>query len=158
LKEGAAFVPDHERPLGTAARQAGVVRDVVVSKLGAEHHKDEVGRPARLVWVQTGKAGPGGRPEVLLLCTDPLDLDAQPVALGYKYRWWVELFFRWLKCVLGCRHLLSTDRGGLTIQVYAALIASLLVSLCTGRKPTKPTFDMLSFFFARSPTAAALQP
>jgi Transposase DDE domain len=157
LKEGAAFTPDRERPLSAAARAAGVVRDVVARRLGTGHHKDEVGRPVRLVWVRTGQAGPGGRPEVLLLCTDRLDLDAELVALGYRYRWWVELFFRWLKCLLGCRHLLSTDPGGVTIQVYAALIASLLVSLSTGRKPSKRTFEMLCFYFAGWASAEEVQ-
>jgi IS4 transposase len=107
--------------------------------------------------VRTGRARADGEPEILLLCTDRLDLGAELVALGYKYRWWVELFFRWLKCILGCRHLLSTDQGGITIQVYAALIASLLVSLCTGRKPSKRTFEMLCFFFAGWATAAEIQ-
>jgi len=157
LKENTAFTAQQERPVGADARQAGVTRDVVASKLGTDHHKDEVGQPVRLVWVHTGKAGGDGRPEVLLLCTDRLDLDAELVALGYKYRWWVELFFRWLKCILGCRHLLSTDLGGLTIQVYAALIASLLVSLCTGRKPAKRTFEMLCFYFAGWATAEEVQ-
>jgi Transposase DDE domain len=157
LKEDAAFTPQAERPIAAAARQAGVVRDVVVQRLGTEHHKDEIGQRVRLVWVRTGKTRADGQPEVLLLCTDRLDLEAELVALGYKYRWWVELFFRWLKCILGCRHLLSTDLGGVTIQVYAALIASLLVSLCTGRKPTKRTFEMLCFFFAGWATAEELQ-
>jgi DDE family transposase len=157
LKEDAAFALDHERPVSAAARQAGVVRDVVARRLGTDHHKDEVGQPVRLVWVRTGRARADGQPEVLLLCTDRLDLDAELVALGYKYRWWVELFFRWLKCVLGCRHLLSTDPGGITIQVYAALIASLLVSLCTGRKPSKRTFEMLCFFFAGWATPEEIQ-
>jgi hypothetical protein len=157
VKESTAFTAQAERPVSAAARPAGVVRDVVVSKLGTDHHKDEVGRPVRLVWVRTGKVDASGRPQVLLLCTDRLDLDAELVALGYKYRWWVELFFRWLKCILGCRHLLSTDLGGLTIQIYAALIASLLVSLCTGRKPTKRTFEMMCFYFAGWATAEELQ-
>ena len=157
LKEDAVFTLHDERPLHAAARQAGVVRDVVVNRLGTSHHKDEIGQPVRLVWVQTGRTRQDGRPEVLLLCTDRLELDAELVALGYKYRWWIELFFRWLKCTIGCRHLLSTDQGGFTIQVYAALIASLLVSLSTGRKPTKRTFEMLCFFFADWATAEELQ-
>ena len=157
LKEDAAFTLDHERPVSAAARQAGVVRDVVARRLGTDHHKDEIGQPVRLVWVRTGRARADGQPEVLLLCTDRLELGAELVALGYKYRWWVELFFRWLKCILGCRHLLSTDQGGITIQVYAALIASLLVSLCTARKPSKRTFEMLCFFFAGWATAEELQ-
>src|SRR5262245_33173446 len=90
LKGDAAFALDHERLVAPAAWQAGVVRDVVARRLGADHYKDEVGQPVRLVWVRTGRARPGGQPEVLLLCTDRLELGAELVALGYRYRWWVE--------------------------------------------------------------------
>ena len=75
-----------------------------------------------------------------------IGLAAELVALGYRFRWAVELFFRWFKCILGCRHLLSTCRNGVTIQVYVALIASLLITLWTGRKPTKRTFEMLQLY------------
>jgi len=34
------------------------------------------------------------------------------------------------------------------LQVYVALIASVLVSLWTGRKPTKRTDEMLCFYFS----------
>ena len=155
LKEDAAFTLDKERPISAAARQAGVVRDVEVKRLGTTRHKDEIGQPVRLVWVEVPRRQ--GGTEVVLLCTDRLDLDAELVALGYRYRWWIELFFRWLKCIIGCRHLLSTSAGGVTIQVYAALIACLLVSLCTARKPSKRTFEMLCFFFAGWATAEELQ-
>jgi hypothetical protein len=57
------------------------------------------------------------------------------------------LFFRWLKCILGCRHLLANSRKGVTIQVYLAIIASLLISLWVGRKPTMRTLEMLQFYF-----------
>jgi hypothetical protein len=43
--------------------------------------------------------------------------------------------------------LLSACENGVEIQVYVAIIASLLVSLWTGRKPTKRTYEMLCFFF-----------
>jgi hypothetical protein len=148
VKEGTAFRLSAERVVTEEARTAGVIRDVVVAKLGSEHHKDEVGRPLRLVWVATNKFSASGVPEVLVLCTDRQDLGAELVALGYKYRWWVELFFRWLKCVLGCRHLLSTSAAGVTIQVYLALIASLLISLWTNHRPSKRTFEMLCFYFS----------
>src|SRR5204863_4740762 len=105
-------------------------------------HKDEVGQPLRVVVVATGKTSPDGRPDTLVLATDQMDLAADLVALAYRFRWSVELFFRWLKCILGCRHLLGESLNGLTIQVYMALIASLLVTLWTGRKPTKRTFEM----------------
>jgi IS4 transposase len=77
-----------------------------------------------------------------------MDLDALLVALGYRYRWSVELFFRWFKCILGCRHLLSESQNGVEIQVYIAIIASLLISLWTGRKPTKRTFEMVCLYLS----------
>lgn len=148
LKEDAAFTVQQERPLTAAARAAGVRRDVVVSKLGSDHHKDVLGQLLRLVWVATGKRRPDGTEEVLLLCTDRLELAAELVALAYKYRWHVELFFRWFKCILGARHLIAQSQNGLTLQLYAGLIASLLISLWTGHKPNQRTFEMVCLYFS----------
>jgi IS4 transposase len=68
------------------------------------------------------------------------------IGLMYRYRWQVELFFRWFKCILGCTHWLSQTRSGLTLQVYVALVASLLIRLWTGQKPTKRTFEMICLY------------
>ena len=76
-----------------------------------------------------------------------MDLPAEIIAHIYRYRWQIELFFRWLKCILGCRHLLAHSENGVAIQVYCALIASLLITIWTGRKPTKRTFELLCFYF-----------
>src|SRR5262249_46081873 len=94
----------------------------------------------------------------LWLITDRLDLDAELVALAYRYRWTVELFFRWLKCILGCRHLISNSQNGVTIQLYVALIASLLIALITGRKPTKRTLEMIQFYLGGGSRWADLEP
>jgi hypothetical protein len=48
---------------------------------------------------------------------------------------------------LGCQHLLSTSANGVAIQVYLALIASLLIVRWTGHKPMKRTFEMLCLYF-----------
>jgi hypothetical protein len=55
----------------------------------------------------------------------------------------VELFFRWLQGILGCRPLLSPSDNGVHLQIYLALIASLLLSLWVGRAPTKRTYERL---------------
>jgi hypothetical protein len=60
----------------------------------------------------------------------------------------IELVFRWVKGVLGCRHRLSQGINGVRIQVYAAFIASLLISLWVGRAPTKRTDEMLCFYLS----------
>ena len=59
-----------------------------------------------------------------------------------------QLFFRWFKCILGCRHLLSHSENGVQLQVYMALIASLLISLWVGRTPTKRTYELLCFYLS----------
>ncbi len=147
LRDNAVWQVVEERPLSAAARAAGVVSDRVVW-LGGDQSGAVFKQPLRVLEVRTGKTDAQGRPEVLLLATDRMDLEAELVALGYKFRWSVELFFRWFKCILGCRHLLSSCANGVQIQVYLAIIASLLVSLWTGRKPTKRTFEMLCLYFS----------
>ena len=92
----------------------------------------------------------------MVLVTNRLDLDAELLAVAYRYRWAVELFFRWVKCVLGCRHLLSQGINGVRLQVYAAFIASLLISLWVGRAPTKRTYEMLCFYLSGWATEAEL--
>jgi hypothetical protein len=143
VKDNTAFEVQEERPLTAAAKAAGVVRDVVISRLGTSHHKDHLKRPMRLVIVRT--VDRDGKAVELWLLTDRLELDAELVALAYKYRWTVELFFRWLKCVLGARHLIAHNENGVTLQMYAALIVSLLIVLRTGRQPTKRTFEVIQF-------------
>jgi len=144
VQENVAYAVAQERPLSAAAKAAGVARDVVAQRLGTEHHRDEVGQPVRLIWARRE----GEPADEWVLCTDRLELDAELVVLAYRYRWWVELFFRWLKCILGCRHLLSEGQRGVTIQVYVALIASLIISLWTGHKPAKRTYEMCCHYFS----------
>jgi hypothetical protein len=144
VKDNTAFAVSAERPLDAAARAAGVVRDVILSRLGTSHHKDHLKRPMRLVIVRITDRD--GKTTELWLVTDRLELAAELVALAYRYRWTVELFFRWLKCVLGARHLVATNQNGVMLQMYAALIVSLLLVLRTGRKPTRRTFEALQFY------------
>jgi hypothetical protein len=146
IREDAVWDTIEERPLSAAAQAAGVRRDLIVL-LGGRRSGRALRQPLRVLEVDTGTTDASGRPKRLLLATDRLDLDAEFVALGYRYRWSIELFFRWFKCILGCKHLLSTDSNGVAIQVYVGLIASLLISLWTGRKPTKRTWEMLQFYF-----------
>lgn len=146
IRDNAVWTVVEERPVGAAARAVGVRRDQVVH-LGCAKSGAVLNQPLRVLAVATGKSDRQGQPEILLLATDRLDLDANLVALAYRFRWAVELFFRWFKCILGCRHLLSTSANGITIQLYVGLIASLLISLWTGRKPTKRTLEMLQFYF-----------
>lgn len=144
VKDDIALHVQEEREISAEAAKAGVVRDVILRRLGTAKHKDVVGQPMRLVIVRVVERD--GKTRELWLVTDRFDLPADLVAITYRYRWTVELFFRWLKCVLGARHLLSDSENGVAIQMYAALIVSLLIAIRTGSKPTKRTFETIQFY------------
>jgi hypothetical protein len=155
LPDNAVFEGLEEHLLDQDALNAGVVRDVVV-RLGCKETRDKLTRPVRIVEVEctphrkpSGKTARGGpeQGDTILIVTDRLDLPADVVALLYRHRWQIEIFFRFFKHVLGCRHLLSTDKNGIELETYAAIIACLLIALWTGRKPTLSTYRMLCWYF-----------
>jgi len=133
--------------------EAGVLLDAVVRLGETSKAYARPDHPIRLVVVQTtphekrgGAAGPASNGQ-LLIATNLLDLPAWIIALIYRYRWTIEVFFRFFKHVLGCRHLLSHDPVGIEIQTYCAIIACMLISLWTGRKPTLRTYEMICHYF-----------
>jgi hypothetical protein len=105
VKANVASEVQEERPISAAARAAGVVRAVVLRRLGTAPHRRLLPQPFRLVQVATGQTDAQGMPEGMMVVTHRLDLDADLVAVAYRYRWAVEVFFRWVTWVLGCRHL-----------------------------------------------------
>ena len=124
--------------------------------LGSDGKREELKQPLRIIKIactphrkRSGHNGRGGpeQGEFLLIATNLLDLPAEVIALIYRKRWTVELFFRFYKHVLGCRHLLSHRPNGIEIQVYLAIIVCMLIALWTGRKPTLRTVEMIRFYF-----------
>ena len=92
IRDNAAWTVVAERPLTAAAQAAGVRSDRIVW-LGGPQSGSVFRQTVRVLEVATGKTDAHGRPEILLLATSRLDLDAALVALGYRFRWTVELFF-----------------------------------------------------------------
>jgi len=165
LRDNTAYEVLETRPLTPAAERAGVRRDLVI-RLGGAHTPDLHEHRLRLVelHVPAPAPRPGLHPKwkadrktklvraqnsehTLLLLTDLLGLEADLIAEIYRSRWQIEIFFRWFKKVLHAEHLLSTCQNGVTLVAYCALIASLLVTLWTGRKPTKRTYELICFYF-----------
>jgi hypothetical protein len=117
-------------------------------------------KAAGVTWagvVRLGKAGAGarvrvvqllGEDESILLATSLPAAEFPPewVALCYKDRWQVELFFRWLKCILGCRHWLAESEAGVALQVYLALIAAQLLVLYQGERPNRRQMEAIQFY------------
>jgi hypothetical protein len=158
LRDNSVYQVLETRSLTDADQALNVLSDQVVS-LGEQRHADV--RPdhqIRLIIVRTsphtsrgkyqgGSTGPGSD-GFLRIATNLLDVPAEIIALIYIYRWTIEIFFRFLKHVLGCRRLLSHNKRGIEIQAYCAIIACLLISLWTGRKPTLRTYEMICHYFS----------
>lgn len=147
LQDNAVFETLESRPIADEAKALGVVADALVKRLGTEKHNPLLKRPWRVVTLER----PGrkvGTVERWTLATNEVAMDADLVALAYRHRWQVELFFRWLKAILGMRHLILESPNGVALQVYAALIASVLIAARTGLKPTKRTYEMIGFYLS----------
>ena len=161
IKDNAVWEEISSNQISNADKAIGVTKDVIV-KLGSKSKQNDIHEPVRIIEIlHKGDESVQRKSRVsskktfcttdcdytFLLATDRMDLSAEVIALCYQNRWQIELFFRWFKCILGCQHLLALSQNGVAIQVYCALIASMLITLWTGRKPTKRTFEMLQFYF-----------
>jgi hypothetical protein len=167
VRDNIAYDVLRQNPIRAEDARAGIELDLVVRAGSTPEQQQKIDRPLRLVriHVPNSPAPPGARrpnrvdaktklyrtrqtDHTLVLLTDQIDLEVSLIALLYQYRWQIELFFRWFKKVLQADRLLALSENGLTLVIYCALIASLLVVLWTGRKPTKRTFELLCFYFA----------
>ncbi|MCC7482942.1 MAG: IS4 family transposase [Hyphomicrobiales bacterium] len=155
IRDNSVFDVVQERELSKEALDAGLVRDAVVQFSGTQAAKAGTG-PLRIIEIEcrphrktTGHTSRGGpeQGDTILIVTDMFDVPPEIVALIFKHRWAIETFFRFFKHVLGCRHLLSHCKNGISIQVYLGIIACLLIALWTGRKPSLRTYEMICLYF-----------
>ncbi|MCF8716344.1 IS4 family transposase [Joostella atrarenae] len=65
----------------------------------------------------------------LVFLTNNTELDASEIALLYKKRWEVELFFKWMKKHLKIKSFWGTTLNAVKIQIYCAIIAYCLVAI-----------------------------
>ena len=139
-----------EQPLTPQAQAAGVLADqrVSISNYGDGARASD--HPMRLIRIRGEVHPKRPRPAAneVILVTNLLEEPAELIALIYRYRWTIELFFRMLKQLLGCRHLLSHRGPGVDIQFYCAVIACLLIYLQTGRKPDKYLLFMTGLYLS----------
>ena len=61
--------------------------------------------------------------------TNNIKLNAEQIALLYKYRWQIELFFKWIKQHLRIKSFWGTTENAVRIQIYTAITAYCLVAI-----------------------------
>lgn len=69
--------------------------------------------------------------------TNNNDLEATEIALLYKKRWEVELFFKWMKQHLRIKSFWGTSMNAVKIQIYCAIIAYCLVAIIGNKLKSK---------------------
>ena len=81
---------------------------------------------------------------VLEFLSNSLDITAEEIAQLYKYRWKVELFFKWIKQHLKVKSFWGTTLNAVKIQVYSAIIAYCLVAMVRNKlKVDRSTYEIL---------------
>lgn len=151
LREESVVAVEEERALREEDRAARVSSDAWARRGCQERYRTA---RRRVVTLQSATAG------TVRLVTNipPEELSAAQVGAMYRRRWQIEGFFRWIKCVLGCGHWLAQSERGVTMQLYLALIAGLMLHLVLGRRPNKRLMERLRFYllgWARAEELAA---
>jgi len=76
--------------------------------------------------------------------TNNIKVTADDVALLYKKRWQVELFFKWVKQHLKIKSFWGTSENAVKIQIYCAISAYCLVSIVADKlKLERSTYEIL---------------
>lgn len=155
LRDKAAYEVITENELTQDDQVAEVLSDQMVQFGTPNSRTTPPDHPTRLVIVKikphdsrrskNAVSGPNSD-GYLRIVTNNLEAPAEIIAALYELRWTVELYFRIIKQLLGCRHLLSTKPDGVTIQIYLAIIACIMILAITGKMPTKRTYEMICFY------------
>lgn len=141
-----------EQPLSEADRAAGVKSDELVQPGQSRAEVGKITHVLRRIVIEGGVPQSPSRPgktrcEEIVLLTNLVDVPAEVIAGVYRLRWTIEVFFRFFKHVLGCHRLISTKPEGITIQIYCAIIAALLLCLATGQNVGRRGFELVCLYF-----------
>ena len=72
------------------------------------------------------------------------ELPAEEIALLYKYRWKIELFFKWIKQHLKITSFWGTTANAVRIQIYCAIITYTLIVIIKNKlKSPKSNYEIL---------------
>jgi hypothetical protein len=136
FKKNASLVTVEERDIPADARNL-VLEDRIVkfkSKNPGGKRKNLYSKSLRCVTVVRPD-----KPTPLVLATNDMAMSALEIALRYKDRWAIELFFKWIKQHLKIKKFLGRTENAVRIQILTALISHLLVALYKERHALKGT-------------------
>ena len=116
---------------------AGVISDhtvVLATERSAQHYPDTL-RRVRYHDVEQDRR--------LSFLTNNFDLSALTVALLYKSRWKVELFFKWIKQHLRIKAFYGTSENAVKTQIWIAVSVYVLVAILKKRLELEPSLHQI---------------
>jgi hypothetical protein len=138
VREKHKMVYDVIQDIGYNNPQTGVMADQIIRFRGNKTKTNYPKELRRVVYYDKE----GNR--TFVFYTNNTDITAEEVALLYKYRWRVELFFKWLKQHLRIKEFYGTSENAVKIQIYSAIIAYCLVVVVQEEmKLNMDTYDVL---------------
>ena len=79
-----------------------------------------------------------------IFISNNFELSAEDIALLYKYRWKIELFFKWIKQHLKITSFWGTTANAVKIQIYCAIITYTLIVIIKNRlKSPQSNYEIL---------------
>lgn len=124
-------------------KKKGLRCDQTIVLSGYHAHKNY---PEHLRRIQYYDAETGQR---YVFLTNNFTLEASMAALLYKYRWQIELFFKWVKQHLNIRSFWGRSENALKTQICTALCAYLLVAIMKKRLGTeRNSYEILQILSA----------
>jgi hypothetical protein len=119
-------------------RTTGLMCDQTVVLTGFYTQQDFV-RPLRRIKFNDPETG-----KSLVFLTNNFALPALTIARLYKYRWQVELFFKWIKQHLRIKAFFGTSENAVKMQIWAAICVYVLVAIVKKRLAIKSSlYEML---------------
>lgn len=142
-------------------RQRGNLQYEILEELDVNHNKNGIlsDQLIELTGYNTAKKYPEKLRRVVyyaadlnrtfVYLTNNLEIPALQVALLYKYRWRVELFFKWIKQHLKIKSFWGTTESAVRIQIFTAITAYCMVAIIEhDLKLQRTTYEVLRILSA----------
>lgn len=135
LKDNAVYQEGEEYEIPDEA-DAGVLKDEEIILLYGKN-KEQKHRARRIAYWDAHNE------RLLVFLTNNFELAAEKIALIYKKRWQIELLFKQLKQNFPLKYFLGDSENAIEIQIWAAMLANLILTLVKGQVKRAWSFSNL---------------
>jgi hypothetical protein len=119
-------------------RKNGVICDQLILSLGFRTRRKYPEKLRRIKYYDKEND------KTFVFLTNNYELSALEIALLYKYRWRVELFFKWIKQHLKVLSFWGTSENAVKIQIYIAILTYTIVAIIKSRlQSPMSTYEIL---------------